>query len=626
MDGSLNMWRSLKTALFLTYSAIILVVFVTFVLAFYSWMTDQLRGQAIHTLNSFGSSIREQLAGQVEQMNRVSLNVMYSNLVKERFARYVSLRLAAGGSAGASAASAEQLRKQSDDLKALTEALIAIISPSRLVEQIYLYAFDGRYYGTGFDTRELVYRPEEKPFINALRLEKSKKLLAGPEIDGQLAKFSSSEDGKYAMSLYRLLYDAYNVPIGVIEVRQFANRIFAGAIEFSRSNPYNGRIYIADRNGSILYPFEHDDRLEDTFRELIAARHAGSDFYTSFPFTDPLNGEKQLMSIHYTASTEWYTILTTSEKDLFRPLREFTYQLFGTAFLLIAFGVGLSFYAAKKITFPLYRIRRLIRNLSLEHLGSGLIARRRLNSGFVELNELHDAFLDMSFRLKDSLDHLLLAETQSLQARLSALQSQMNPHFLYNTLANLQEMAEQNMNDTLVLTIERMSDFLRYMTSKERQVPLRDELDHTVNYLEINKVRFGDRLEYRVRMPDTMLAQVVPKLSIQPLVENSLKFAAANAPPWRIDIVGTTDEAGWLIEVSDNGGGFDEEKLAALREKMAAYEQDKSFPALEVNGMGLLNLYLRLDLLHGEKKRFTIRNLPEGGASIAFGGPTDKEG
>jgi sensor histidine kinase YesM len=116
----------------------------------------------------------------------------------------------------------------------------------------------------------------------------------------------------------------------------------------------------------------------------------------------------------------------------------------------------------------------------------------------------------MSFRLKDSLDHLLLAETQSLQARLSALQSQMNPHFLYNTLANLQEMAEQNMNDTLVLTIERMSDFLRYMTSKERQVPLRDELDHTVNYLEINKVRFGGRLEYRVQMPDSMLAQVVP--------------------------------------------------------------------------------------------------------------------
>jgi sensor histidine kinase YesM len=621
------MWRSLKTALFLTYSAIILVVFVIFVLVFYSWMTGQLRGQAIHTLNSFGSSIQEQLAGQVEQMNRVSLNIMYSNLVKERFARYASLRLDTGGSAGDSGTSAEQIRKQqSDDLKALTEALIAIIGPSRLVEQIYLYAFDGRYYGTGFDTRELVYRPEEKPFITALRLEQSKKLLSGPEIDEQLAKFSSSEDGKYAMSLYRLLYDAYNVPIGVIEVRQFANRIFASAIEFNRSNPYNGHIYIADRNGSILYPFEHDDRLEDTFRELIAARHTGADFYTSIPFTDPLDGEKQLMSLHYTASTGWYTILTTSEKDLFRPLREFTYELFGTAFLLIAFGVGLSFYAAKKITFPIYRIRRLVRNISLERLGSGLIARRKLNSGFVELNELHDAFLDMSIRLKDSLDHLLQAETRSLQARLSALQSQMNPHFLYNTLANLQEMAEQNMNGTLVLTIERMSDFLRYMTSKERQVPLRDELDHTVNYLEINKVRFGDRLAYRVNMPESMLAQVVPKLSIQPLVENSLKFAAAKAPPWRIDIVGRTDEAGWLIEVCDNGPGFDSEKLAALGEKMAAYEQDKSFPALEVNGMGLLNLYLRLDLLYGDRKRFAIRNLPEGGASISFGGPTDKEG
>ncbi len=81
------MFKSMKTALFLTYSSIILIVFATFVLFFYSWSTNQLRGQAMSTLESFGVSIQDQLVQQIEQLNRVSLNVMYSNLVKERFAK-----------------------------------------------------------------------------------------------------------------------------------------------------------------------------------------------------------------------------------------------------------------------------------------------------------------------------------------------------------------------------------------------------------------------------------------------------------------------------------------------------------------------------------------------------------
>ncbi|OXS58311.1 hypothetical protein B1A99_13950 [Cohnella sp. CIP 111063] len=629
------MFKSMKTALFLTYSSIILIVFATFVLFFYSWTTNQLRGQAMSTLESFGVSIRDQLVQQIEQLNRVSLNVMYSNLVKERFASYMSEVRAPDGNetvqttpapdTGANSAVQQQRIRQNDDAKVLTDALTAIIGPSRLVEQIYLYSFNGRYYGTGFDNREQAYAPEDKPFIEQLLQRQPGKLVSDPNLDLQLSKYYSSAVGKYSISLYRLLYDEYNVPIGAIEVKQYAHRIFASAADFESNNPYNGHIYVLNRDGGVIYPFEHDGKRNEAFRSLVAPMDKSADLYSSFPFTDPVTGEKQLLSLHYSESTGWYTILTTSESDLFQPLRKFTFLLFGTAFVLLALGIGLSFYAANKITFPIYRIRRAVRNFSFEHIGSNIIAQQKMKSGFIELDELHDAFQSMSERLKQSLDHLLLAEAQSLQAQLNALQSQMNPHFLYNTLANLQEMAEQRMNEPLIATIEHMSDFLRYITSKERQVPLGDELTNTINYLEINKIRFGERLTYRVDVPEELLTQMVPKLAVQPLVENSIKFGTSHAPPWRIDIVGALDDASWQIEVRDYGGGFEPDKLAQLHDKMALLEKESSLPTLELNGMGLLNIYLRLNLIYGERKIFEVRNLPEGGASVRIGGLLHKE-
>ncbi|THF79135.1 sensor histidine kinase [Cohnella fermenti] len=647
-------FKTMKTALFLTYSSIILIVFATFVLCFYSWSTRQLRDQATSTLESFGASIQEQLVQQIEQLNRVSLNVMYSNLVKLRFASYMSGnalsvdRAASADSDGDrdeggnidspgsdsptpsvaaddASSAAQQRIQQNNDAKVLTDALTAIIGPSRLAEQIYLYSFNGRYYGTGFDNREQTYDPEDKPFIAQLLQEAPGKIVSDPLPDLLLSKYYSSVDGKYSISLYRLLYNEYNVPIGAIEVKQYAYRVFASASDFADSNPYDGHIYVLNSAGSIIYPFESDPELSETFRDIAAVADRSNDSSLSLPFMDPVTGEKQLLSLHYSSATGWTTILTTSESDLFLSLRRFTLQLFGTAFLLLALGIALSFYAANKITNPIYRIRRAVRNFSFELIGSNIIAQQKMNSGFIELDELYDAFQSMSERLKLSLDHLLRAESQSLQARISALQSQMNPHFLFNTLATLQEMAEQRMNEPLISTIEHMSDLLRYIASKERLVPLGEELKHTIHFLDIHKIRFGEWLTYRVSVPEALLTQTVPKLIVQPLVENSIKFSSALAPPWRIELIGSVIGSHWQMEVRDYGRGFEPEQLHRLNARLASLEKEGGLPALELNGMGLLNIYARLNLIYGENKLFCIRNHPEGGASVVIGGLLDKE-
>lgn len=637
------MFSSMRTVLFLTYSAIILIVFSVFVLFYYTWSTKQLRDTANSTLERMGSSIQEQIDSQINQLNTLSLNVMYSNLIKDRFQSY----LATSGSADKSAPShpspvhappapedvepdlAELLEQQrialNNDAKALSEALVAIIGPSRLAEQIYLYSLDGLYYGSGFDTRVQTYTLEENPYIKPLLEEPSRRIISKPKVDLQLSKYYSSDEGKYSLSLYRPLFDAYNVPIGVIEIKQYAYRVFESAASFAENNLYNGQVYVLNEHGEQLYPYVDNVYQQRDLPIPLLTKERSTPSY-SMPVIDPITQEKQLLSLHHSPATGWYTALIVSEHDLFAPLQRFTMQLAITALLLLGLGIGLSFYAADKITLPIFRIKRAIRNFSFEHIGSSVIAQRQMNSGITELNELHHTVQHMSERLKQSLDDLLRSETQRHQSQLSALQSQMNPHFLYNMLANLQEMAEQEMNEQLIETIEHMSDFLRYITSKEEQVPLRDELAHTLNYLRISQLRFGKRLSFHVSVPSELQNLLIPKLLIQPLVENSIKFAATGQPPWQINITGTLHQDQWQIEVSDNGPGFNPGVLEALHQRISALSDTETMPELSLNGMGLLNIYMRLQLMYGNNKRFALTNRPTGGASIVVGGPFTHKG
>src|SRR5690606_3293433 len=176
-------------------------------------------------------------------------------------------------------------------------------------------------------------------------------------------------------------------------------------------------------------------------------------------------------------------------KQLLSPLSSFARKTVLVAFLILIFAIILSYAAAKRITFPILKIHRTIRNIQLDDLGTGRVSSQELNSGLNELDLLHGSFLEMNTRLKQSMDDLLLSQSQELQAKLIALQTQMNPHFLYNTLATISAMAEENMNEQIIAMSENMSDILRYISSDQSSITLETELLHTEKYLDVNRLR-----------------------------------------------------------------------------------------------------------------------------------------
>ena len=205
-----------------------------------------------------------------------------------------------------------------------------------------------------------------------------------------------------------------------------------------------------------------------------------------------------------------------------------------------------------------------------------------------------------------------------------ALQSQMNPHFLYNSLASVAEMAREGLTDQVERMTINISQILRYISSNRDQVTsLEEELELCDMYLDCMKLRFGDNLEYRFDVEDTMLDYKIPKLCVQLLIENAIKSVTTQAPPWKIIVTGYSEvvdgDARWYVRVEDNGPGFDPEVDKHLRSQMDDIIRTRTLPSLKIEGMGILNIFIRFYLLDGITFIFDFGNCPDGGAFIMVG-------
>jgi two-component system LytT family sensor kinase len=186
-----------------------------------------------------------------------------------------------------------------------------------------------------------------------------------------------------------------------------------------------------------------------------------------------------------------------------------------------------------------------------------------------------------------------------LAAKVEALKSQINPHFLFNTLASVSSLI-RSQPETARTVISKLSGLLRkLMQSQEQFVTLREELAAIDEYLDIEQIRFGSRLTVKKSIADDTLDAIVPSLLLQPLVENCIKHGfARKVGPGTITIRSQRDRGVAIIEVEDDGLGISDERL----------------PHALSSGIGLNNVNERLRVLYGAVGRFTLTGLPGKGA------------
>jgi two-component system, LytTR family, sensor kinase len=202
-------------------------------------------------------------------------------------------------------------------------------------------------------------------------------------------------------------------------------------------------------------------------------------------------------------------------------------------------------------------------------------------------------------------------ETQLTQAQLQALKMQLHPHFLFNTLHSISALVHKD-PDAADRMIARLGDFLRLTleNSGAQEVSLQKELEFLKCYLEIERVRFQDRLTTHLDIEPLALDSPVPNLILQPIVENALRYGVApRSTPGRIEISAKRDDGSLRIEVKDNGPG-----LSAITAPNDSFKE----------GLGLSNTRARLEQLYGAAHRFELANAPGGGLVVTLEIPSVK--
>lgn len=235
-----------------------------------------------------------------------------------------------------------------------------------------------------------------------------------------------------------------------------------------------------------------------------------------------------------------------------------------------------------------------------------------------EVHELEHVFNSMMQRLHESTMNELSTREGTLQAQLSALQAQINPHFVYNTLNIISAKSMESGNFEIIEICDQFAQMLRYSTdTRSRTATMAEEIENARNYLLLAKARYEENLEFSIDIPEHLETLELPKLSLQPIVENALNhgYNGQNIKR-RLSITGCIHDGHLMLEIRDNGTGFSADVLENLQSRIREIESGSASLSTVGGHIGLLNTCLRLYYYSKGAMHISIHN--DGGAVVCL--------
>ena len=368
----------------------------------------------------------------------------------------------------------------------------------------------------------------------------------------------------------------------------------------------NGHIAIFDRDYNVVYsslPELIDEDLIETKKLVL-----GSTGVT-------INHQSFNLYISTITNTGWKVSVFTNNSQIYSVLYNFIIIVIITILLLSILYIFIVYVIVKQVTYPLYRLQaemNKVKDLNYE------VNRSKLKKGSKEIIQLDATFNEMMRRIRYLADKLLQEQENQRKSELKALQNQINPHFLYNTLDSIIYMIDKGENQKAEEMIVALSKFFRISISRGKAIiPLKDEVEHVRNYLLIQKIRFGDQFTYSINVDPSLYQYSCIKLILQPLVENAIEHGLNdNESGGQIEIIGTQNESYIILKIKDNGYGISEDKLEQIY---------KSFHDDSIHqGVGLKNVYQRIKIYYGEEADIKIDSLFDEGTIISIYIPKKK--
>ena len=325
-------------------------------------------------------------------------------------------------------------------------------------------------------------------------------------------------------------------------------------------------------------------------------------------------GNSYLYGVFRSETTNWTTLILKPMNSITQKLKAIRNTVMGIETGILILVILIAWLIATGITRPL---RTMI--VTMRHVERGDFSVRTIQSDSRnEIGQLGKVFNQMLNSMEDMISQVYLAELREKDARLIALQAQINPHFLFNTLNILKALGRKGATTDVVEVTESLAHLFRYsLYDWDRTVELGEELNLIQSYIKIQTYRFRDRFVYEQHVPEELHQARILRLMIQPLVENAVVHGLEQMRSGGIISI-TVQANGDNLEifVSDNGAGMDPQIQNQLNLNLSDVNVDFESGQSEHMGIALLNIQKRLQLIYGQAYGLSFMDRPGGGTTI----------
>ena len=359
----------------------------------------------------------------------------------------------------------------------------------------------------------------------------------------------------------------------------------------------NGYIYLIDRHKNIIYHPQQQLLYSGIKSELVEEILKMRDTY----LRDDVNN--RIYTRNYSELTGWSAVGVVNVDELIKDKSSIIDFYFRLAGISILFAMTFAVLISTTITNPIKMLENTMHEVEVGNFD--VRSEIELNN---EIGHLSKTFNVMISRIKDLMEKTVRDEEEKRRSEIRALQAQINPHFLYNTLDTIIWMSAGGKNDEVVEVTSALARLFRTSISKgENLVTLLNEVENIKSYLTIQKMRYEDKLSWRVDVPPGLLGLMTPKLILQPIVENAVyhgvKMSQAGG---EIAISARTEGERLTITIADSGVGMTAEQL----EQLFVPRPDTD------RGIGVINVNNRIRLLFGEEYGLHYFSAPGEGTRV----------
>lgn len=485
-----------------------------------------------------------------------------------------------------------------DNIKLFREKMDQLLNATLLPYScsILIAGFNGSLYTSGIDTKLKFEDIESQQWYKDALAERGSILWLAPA--REYFTFIPEEDSN-SIALARLILNDIDGFCGVVVITLDIQRKNRSLFEANEQTGNSG-FYIINSEGGVIYPSSRLMSNDPLWKEQPFTK------FTDISGTESLTvgGKKLVVNSLDIRRTGWKILQVIPYDEMTKEMKDvrslvITFQIILTIALLFA-ALGIS----TNIANPMHRLAQLMGQVPKGNFGIRMKVKAK---GSSEINKLGSSFNDMVKEMENLFNEVHHAYQLREKAQLEALQAQVNPHFLLNTLNSIRWMATLSGATNVSDMITALADLLdTTLYRKDEMVELSEEVQCLKNYITLQKMRYGDKFELFNEIPEQLLSYKVPILILQPLVENAIIHGFHNSDGGGIIILkGNISDDNISIEVQDNGQGIREEVLENL---LAETGEKKN----KYNRIGVKNVHDRIRLIYGKEYGLKINSSGEG--------------